>query len=183
MSTHQLKLMAAGVLLALGLGIGSGAGWLTTADAQETRRDQALTPEEKVRQLEAQLERAKREWEDQKRAETRKASDEVARLATGRWQYAFVPVKDVDAEGFVKLLREREASGWDYSGQTTLKKEAVWAFRRPLGGQTRTLDMAPWGNLTPLQPGAFDQYVPSDPSIKGPAKNNPAGRDNLPDKK
>jgi hypothetical protein len=150
MSTHQFKLMAAGVLLALGLGVGGGAGWLGTADAQGPPREPVLTAEEKVRQLEAQLERAKRELEDQKLAARRKAADEVARLATGRWQYAFVPVKDVDAEAFVQLLREREAGGWDYSGQTTLKKEAVWVFRRPAGWQAGSTPDLPGGYSNPM---------------------------------
>jgi hypothetical protein len=89
-----------------------------------------VTAEEKVRQLEAQLDRAKRDLEDQRAADRRTAAGEVARLATTRWQYAFVRVRDLDAEAFVQLLQEREGRGWEYNGQTTLKKEAVWLFRR-----------------------------------------------------
>jgi hypothetical protein len=35
----------------------------------------------------------------------------------------------------VQLLQEREGRGWEYNGQTTLKKEAVWLFRRAAGDQ------------------------------------------------
>jgi RNA polymerase sigma factor (sigma-70 family) len=159
MSAHQVKLLAAGVLVALGLGVGGGAGWLTPAGAQSPPgaqppaldRPASLTPEEKVRQLEAQLDRAKRELEDQKRADRRKAADEVARLATDRWQYAFVKVRDLDAEGFGKLLREREAGGWDYTGPATLKDAgAVWLFRRPVGRQLGL----PTGDVGPVPPAA-----------------------------
>jgi RNA polymerase sigma factor (sigma-70 family) len=143
MSAHSWKLMAAGVLVALGLGVGGGAGWLGTAGAQPAP-GAGPTPEEKVRQLEAQLDRAKRELEEERAADRRRAADEVARLATARWQYAFVPVRDLDAEAFVQLLREREAGGWDYGGQATLKKEAVWVFRRPVGGQVHNYDN--WAN-------------------------------------
>jgi RNA polymerase sigma factor (sigma-70 family) len=173
MSMHQFKLMAAGVLIALGVSVGGGARWLSTADAQGQPPGPASTAEEKVRQLEAQLDRAKRELADQKAADSRRAADEVARLATGHWQYAFVPVKDVDAEGFVKLLREREAGGWDYTGQTTLKKEAVWAFRRPL--QVRNYNR--WsGSLNELAPSANGASNSFPPSTAAPAeKTAPAG--------
>ena len=133
MSAHQVKLLAAGVLLALGLGVGGGAGWLAPAGTQvlAPERTLAVTPEERVKQLEAQLDRAKRELADQRAADRRKAADEVARLATARWQYAFVPVRDVDAEAFVQVLQDREARGWEYAGQATLKKEACG----PSGGR------------------------------------------------
>ena len=174
MGTHQIKLMAAGVLLALGLGIGGGARWLSTAEAQGPPPGPAPTAEERVRQLEAQLDRAKRELADQKAAESRREADEVARLATGHWQYAFIPVKDVDAERFVQLLREREAGGWDYAGQATLKKEAVWAFRRPLRGQVGNLNR--WaGSVNELAPSANGASYPSGqfPFPQLPADNTP----------
>jgi RNA polymerase sigma factor (sigma-70 family) len=186
MSAHPFKLMAAGVLLALGLGVGGGARWLSTAEAQSYPGGPAVTAEEKVRQLEAQLDRAKRELEDQKLAERRRALGELARLATPHWQYAFVPVKDVDAEAFVQLLREREAGGWDYAGQTTLKKETVWVFRRSTGGQLGSSSSRPYGNFDPSirLPGAanplgqssklpLDKRLPVDPTTPQPGNNKP----------
>ena len=180
MSAHPLKLMAAGVLVALGLGVGGGARWLATADAQPSAAGPAPTAEEKVRQLEAQLDRAKRELEDQRAAERRRAADEVARLATARWQYTFVPVRDLDAEGFVQLLREREAGGWDYGGQTTLKKDAVWVFRRPAGPMSNQ----PGGNYGPMVPGTnggADSYHRSTGSdLRPPQIPQPGAADHTP---
>jgi hypothetical protein len=148
MSAHRVKLMAAGVLVATGLGVGGGAGWLGTADAQGPPGPlPARTTEEKVRQLEAQLDRAKRELEDERAADLRRAADEVGRAATARWEYAFVRVHDLDADGFGRLLSEREAAGWDYTGQATLKAGAVWVFRRPAGG-------TPAGRYGPPAPAA-----------------------------
>jgi RNA polymerase sigma factor (sigma-70 family) len=170
MSAHQVKLLAVGVLLALGLGVGGGAGWLAPAGAQPPapERTRAVTPEERVRQLEAQLDRAKKELEDQRAADRRKAADEVARLATARWQYAFVPARDVDAEAFVQVLKEREAGGWEYAGQATLQKEAVWAFRRPVGGVLGLPAGQPGGPNVMTAPAA------SYPSTPFPAGGYPA---------
>lgn len=39
-----------------------------------------------------------------------------APLSTAHWQYAFVPVRDVDTEGFVKLLAGRKADGGGLQG-------------------------------------------------------------------
>jgi hypothetical protein len=127
-----------------------------------------VTPEERVRQLEAQLDRAKRELADQRAADRRKAADEAARLATARWQYAFVPVRDVDAEAFVQVLQEREAGGWDYAGQATLKKEGVWAFRRPVGGVLSVPAGQPSGRNGPMT--SATNY----PNTRFPADNYPA---------
>jgi RNA polymerase sigma factor (sigma-70 family) len=173
MSAHQVKLLAAGVLLALGLGVGGGAGWLAPAGAQvpAPERTLAVTAEERVKQLEAQLDRAKRELADQRAADRRKAADEAARLTTARWEYAFVPVRDVAAEAFGQVLRDREDRGWEYAGQATLKKEAVWAFRRPLGGAlggptTSAANHPP----TPLPAGGYPPLaVPGTPAADPPA--------------
>jgi hypothetical protein len=172
MSAYHMKLLAAGVVLAVGLG--GGAGWLATAEAQSPQQTPEST-EEKVRRLQAQLDQAKKELADKQEADRRKEANEVARLATGHWQYAFVLVRDLDAEGFVKLLGEREAAGWDYGGQTTLKKETVWVFRRPLKGQARTMETLPARNLYPTVPGEkgtanpFGQSLPRLPGTQPPA--------------
>jgi RNA polymerase sigma factor (sigma-70 family) len=191
MSAYHWKLLAAGVLVAVGLGVGNRAGWLATADAQSPAYkppvtvEDNLTAEEKVRRLEAQLDRAKKELADKQAAEREKAADEVARLATGHWQYAFVPVRDLDAEGFVKLLRDREAGGWDYAGQTTLKKEAVWTFRRPLRGQARMgIENRQGGNFYPELPGVngasnpFGQPTPAPSVTTPPASVTPPRPEN-----
>jgi RNA polymerase sigma factor (sigma-70 family) len=134
MTANQIKLLAAGVLLTVGLGVGGRAGWLATAGAQsQPNLYPRLTPEERVKQLEAELEQAKKDVErarDQRRA---------GAYSTAKWQYEFVPAGEVDAEGFVKALQDRESGGWEFNGQVTLKKDgkgtAVWVFRRPAGGR------------------------------------------------
>jgi len=133
MTAKQIKLLAAGVLLTVGLGVGGGAGWLSTAGAQsQPNLYPRITPEERVKQLEAELEKAKKDVE--RAREQRRAGA----YSTAKWQYEFVPAGEVDAEGFVKALQDREAGGWEFNGQTTLKKDgkgtAVWVFRRPVGG-------------------------------------------------
>jgi RNA polymerase sigma factor (sigma-70 family) len=187
MSAYHMKLLAAGVFLAVGLGVGGGAGWLATAGAQAPSRPPEST-EEKVRRLQDQLDQAKKELADKQEAERRKASNEMARLATDHWQYDFVPVRDLDAERFVKLLGEREAAGWDYAGQTTLKKDSVWVFRRPLKGQPRTVETLPGRNSYPRVPreggtaNPFNRSLPlppgtqppADPTDPKPANNKPA---------
>jgi hypothetical protein len=105
---------------------------------------------------------------DQRAADRRKATDEVARLATAKWEYAFVPVRDVDAEAFGQVLRDREGRGWEYAGQATLKKEAVWAFRRPVGGVLSVPAGQPGGRNGPMTPG------PSYPNTRFPTDNYPA---------
>ena len=143
MTANQFKLLAAGVLVTVGLGVGGGAGWLATAGAQAPAPPATLTPEEKVKRLEAQLIQAKREVEIEKARERRKMAGEglaagAAAFSTAKWQYHFVPVTAMEAEQFVKVLQERETLGWEYNGQATLTKDgkavAVWIFRRSAGG-------------------------------------------------
>ena len=144
MSAYQVKMLAAGVLLAFGLGIGSWSGWVANAEAQQATPVEKLTPDEKVRRLEQQLAQARAEAEEARRLEEARRrlaelDEEKSRLAgslsTAKWEYSFVPVSPMDAAKFVKFLQEHEARGWDYSGQTTLveqsKDTVMWVFRRP----------------------------------------------------
>ena len=156
MTMNQIKLLAAGVLLTVGLGVGGGAGWLATAGAQAPAPPETLTPEEKVRRLEAQLELAKKDME--RAREQRRA----AAYSTAKWQYEFVPAGEVHAEGFMKALQDREAGGWEFNGQATLKKDgkgaAVWIFRRPaagrVGGDMNRFGPGPDPELPGLKDGA-----------------------------
>jgi RNA polymerase sigma factor (sigma-70 family) len=153
MSAYQVKILAAGVLLAFGLGIGSWSGWAANAEAQQPAPVEKLTPDEKVRRLEQQLAQARAEAEAARREEARRVLEEVnnrrlAELAeklnsgmaadsllTAKWEYSFVPVSPMDAVKFVKFLQLQESHGWDYSGQTTLvqqgKDTVMWVFRQP----------------------------------------------------
>ena len=145
MSTYRVKLLAAGLVLAGMLGIGGGTGWLAPAGAQsQPNHYQRLTPEERVKQLESELEQAKKE------AERAREQRRAGMYATAKWQYEFVPAGEVDAEAFVKALQEREAGGWEFNGEVTLKKDskssAVWVFRRPVDGSNR---YGNWSNSLP----------------------------------
>jgi RNA polymerase sigma factor (sigma-70 family) len=144
MSAYQVKLLAAVVLLAIGLGIGSRSGWLASAEAQQATPAEKLTPDEKVRRLEQQLAQARAEAEEARRLEEARRrfaerNEEKSRLtgslSTAKWEYSFVPASPMDASKFVKFLQDQESRGWDYSGQTTLvqqsKDTAMWVFRRP----------------------------------------------------
>ncbi|HEX3147569.1 MAG TPA: sigma-70 family RNA polymerase sigma factor [Gemmataceae bacterium] len=135
MSAFQMKMLAAGLLLTVGLGVGGRAGWIATAEAQYvTTPDVKQSPEDRVKQLELELERAKREVARKAEAERLKEAGGPVHSTTN-WRYSFVPVRDMDAEAFVEFLRARESKGWDYHGQMTLKKDgkdnAVWVFRQP----------------------------------------------------
>jgi RNA polymerase sigma factor (sigma-70 family) len=178
MSAYQFKLLAAGVMLILGLGVGGGTGWMTTAGAQGPGPYMPkLTPEERVKQLEAQLEQAKRDVAAKREAESLAAKG--AGYATAKWHYSFVPVSEMDAERFVKLLQEREARGWEYTGQTALKKDGndapVWVFRRP---------MEPRTGATPQSGGYYSgqtNYEGRSKYFPGPGNATPRPEDRRPD--
>jgi len=148
MSTYRIKLFAAGLVLAVGLGVGGGSGWLAPAGAQSQPNDLRptlrLSPEDRVKQLEAELQQAKKD------AERAREQRRAGAYSTAKWQYEFVSAGDVDAEGFVKALQEREAGGWEFNGQVMLKKDgkstSVWVFRRPVGGGNR-YGSVNWSNL------------------------------------
>src|SRR5262249_39210952 len=133
MSGYHVKLLVVGVLLATGLGVGGGVGWLAPARAQAPAwsSSQRLTPEERVKQLEDQVQQAKKEGGRAKRE--RREGVHV----TAKWRYEFVPAREVDAEQFVKVLQDRESGGWEFNGEASLKKDgkntAVWVFRQPAG--------------------------------------------------
>jgi RNA polymerase sigma factor (sigma-70 family) len=143
MNAFQVKMLAAVVLLAIGLGIGSRSGWLASAEAQQATPAEKLTPDEKVRRLEQQLAQARLEAEAARRLEEVKRLAELVdadsklavNLSTAKWEYSFVPVSPMDAVKFVKFLQHQESHGWDYSGQTTLvqqgKDTVMWVFRQP----------------------------------------------------
>jgi RNA polymerase sigma factor (sigma-70 family) len=76
MSVHKVKLLAAGVLAACGLAVSGGAGWVATADAQSAplpAKSGQSGPGDRVKQLEAELQKA--------RAEAAKAEADAARAA------------------------------------------------------------------------------------------------------
>jgi RNA polymerase sigma factor (sigma-70 family) len=94
MSVHKVKLLAAGVLAAVGLAATSGAGLVATAEAQQlgAPRPAEAAPADRVKQLEAELQRA--------RAEAAKAEADAAKAeADARMKAkAFEAKKKADEE-------------------------------------------------------------------------------------
>jgi RNA polymerase sigma factor (sigma-70 family) len=197
MSAYHVKMLAAGVLLACGLGLGGGAGWLANAEAQPPATPAAkMTPEEKVRQLEAQLEQAKKEVEDKKKERLLKVRQFYERMdavrSTTKWDYNFVPFYGMDVDTFVKFLQEREALGWDYSGQMTLmqngKDAPMWVFRRPAkkplglpqtnpnpGREAPSTGLPPGGQVDPRLLNLHPEKPPENPSEPQKPEGKPSG--------
>ena len=150
MSVNQVKLLAAGLLVACGLGL-SGAGWVANAGAQSKPVQQSAA--ERVKQLEEELAKAKKEA-----AETKRAQDTVQKYAevpdaritkalrdeptasTKKWDYDLVQVSGMDQTKFWKFLQDREDRGWEYIGTTPMKDpdSLCWVFRRPKSEVTKT---------------------------------------------
>lgn len=67
-------------------------------------------------------------------AAAQKTVGETPTARTGKWEYDFVAASDMDQAKFVKLLQDREASGWEFTGATPLlrggKRTDTWVFRR-----------------------------------------------------
>jgi RNA polymerase sigma factor (sigma-70 family) len=177
MSANQVKILAAGVLLAFGLGIGSWSGWAANAEAQQPPQVEKLTPDEKVKRLEQQLAQARQEADYARRLEevdkairqAAELNEEKSKLAgslsTAKWEYSFVPVSQMDAHKFVMFLRDQEIHGWDYSGQTTLvhqsKDTAMWVFRRP-AHKTQGEKVIPDQPNNPFSNGQKPTFRPAD---------------------
>jgi RNA polymerase sigma factor (sigma-70 family) len=157
MSMKSVKLLAATVMVTCGLGLGVGAGWVTTAQGQAPKREPAQDPQAELKRLQAELdalrqqaEKADRQARDAEQA-ARAQQDLLGDLAaawgavqkkgetyvakTAKWEYDFVVVSDLGPKKFVEFLQDRENRGWEYNGQTTLqhdgKPTGVWTFRRP----------------------------------------------------
>jgi RNA polymerase sigma factor (sigma-70 family) len=136
MSLTRAKLLAAGLIVACGLGTGLGTHWAARADdpkpGQQTKPDKPPTVDDLFRRV---------------LIDDASAADAAALLAltleqagkppsapaTAKWEYDFVQVSAMSKSRFVKFLADREASGWEFNGQVTLAGEdaPVWLFRRP----------------------------------------------------
>lgn len=136
---NQVKLLAAGLLVACGLGV-SGAGWLSTADAQYVPPGMPLKPAERVKRLEEELAKAKKEAESAtlltRYTEVwQTKSDKRTAIQTAKWEYEFVEMAETfDAANLALFLQEREKAGWEFLGSSALAKNGgvpMWVFRRP----------------------------------------------------
>src|SRR5262245_4861921 len=162
MSMKSVKLLAATLMVTCGLGLGAGAGWLTTAQGQAPQAGQTnQDPQAELKRLQDQVDllwgAAAALGDAQKKGETYTAK-------TTKWEYDFVVVSDLGTTKFVEFLQDRENRGWEFNGQTTLRHDgkatAVWMFRRPAqragANQTEKLYSAAWQrfaeNVAPAKP-------------------------------
>jgi RNA polymerase sigma factor (sigma-70 family) len=129
MRTTTFKLLAAGILLASGLGLGLGTGGLSTAEAQQP----GLPPGSKVevRDYEFKPDLAA----EYARVLGLPTKDEAPTARTKKWDYDFVEVSDLSQTKFVAFLQDREDRGWEFIGSTPMPVNGhpsnVWIFRRP----------------------------------------------------
>lgn len=153
MAIHRTKFLAAVVLVAGGLSLGVGSGWM--ANAQQPTKPQDVPPVNAaatdVKLLQADLEQALQKLDQQqKQADATKAlladvfldpvgvqkAKEAAVASTKKWDYDFVLASEMGTTKFVQFLQDRETRGWDYVGETTLTHQGKnlphWVFRRPV---------------------------------------------------
>ncbi len=150
MAVHRTKFLAAVVLVAGGLSLGVGSGWLANAGAQQPTKPQDVPPAKEaaddVKRLQADLDRALQKLEQQRleAEQAKKAAQaeldtatsflsknllaqvedkkrkESAVASTRKWDYDFVLASEMGTTKFVQFLQDREARGWDFVGETTL---------------------------------------------------------------
>ncbi len=141
MMMFRFKLLAAGVMVATGLGLSVGAGWSNSATAQVTGAGAppAAKPTPKgdgsIEKLKADLERAKAELA-QAEAKMENAEVERAKLrltqairgtATAAPKYEYEPLidKGLTTQAFEAKLAEREKAGWEFLGQVSFDTSKV----------------------------------------------------------
>jgi RNA polymerase sigma factor (sigma-70 family) len=137
MSLTRAKLLAAGLIVACGLGTGLGTHWAARADdpkpGHQTKPDKPPATVDDLSRL-IQIDNASAADAAALLALTlEQAGKPPGAAATAKWEYDFVQVSAMSKSRFVKFLGDREASGWEFNGQVTLAGEdaPVWLFRRP----------------------------------------------------
>lgn len=188
MSVQKVKLLAAGVLLACGLAVSGGSGWVASAGAQSAPVSTAKpSPAERVKQLEAELEKAKA---DAKRAADQAAADadraraaeadalakaadekyrkDQAAASTKKWEYDFVAASDMTQAKFVKFLQDREDKGWEFVGSTPMDDKPTWVFRKAKGGATTAVFPSGQYGFTTTTPKADPSTKPAQPLPPAP---------------
>jgi RNA polymerase sigma factor (sigma-70 family) len=151
MSVNQVKLLAAGLLVACGLGV-SGTAWVASAGAQTAPNKESA--EQRVKRLEDELAKAKKEaaektertpdtaqkYEYYTTQVTRVRKKSPTTFQTAKWEYEFVDMAETfDAANLALFLQEREKAGWEFLGSSALAKGGgvpMWLFRRPVKAVT-----------------------------------------------
>lgn len=139
----RFKLLAAGVLVASGIGMSVGTGWYGSATAQVPDADtkpamQKMMPKaETIEQLKANLEKAKAAFakaEAEHAAEHDYSGALVARygevLENARKereaQFEYIPLqKGISRKEFETILADRETKGWSFLGEVTIEDHLI----------------------------------------------------------
>lgn len=131
----RFKLLAAGVLVASGIGMSVGTGWYGSATAQVPDADtkpamQKMMPKaETVEQLKANLEKAKAAF-----AKAEAEQDAARRLkfvaklieAQATPQFEYIPLqKGISRKEFETILADRETKGWSFIGEVTIDDHLI----------------------------------------------------------
>lgn len=127
MSVNKVKLLAAGVLAACGLAISGGAGWVSKAEAYDPTA--AASPADRVKQLEAELAKAKAQAA--RAAEEAKLAEELtARYVEALTESVKKAAADPDkpAKADARLLGEVVKGRKGLTGNPTAVATAKWEY-------------------------------------------------------
>lgn len=145
----RFKLLAAGVLVASGIGMSVGTGWYGAATAQvpgagtKPALEKMMPKAETVEQLKANLEKAKAAFakaEAEHAAEHDYSGALVARygevLENARKereaQFEYIPLqKGISRKEFETILADRESKGWNFIGEVTIDDHLIGSQKTP----------------------------------------------------
>ncbi len=142
----RFKLLAAGVLVASGIGMSVGTGWYGSATAQVPNADakpamQKMMPKaETIEQLKANLEKAKaflakaEAEEAAKQVEVHSYVRKVQLLleAQAAPQFEYIPLqKGISRKEFETILADRETKGWSFIGEVTINDHLIGGQKVP----------------------------------------------------
>lgn len=145
----RFKLLAAGVLVASGIGMSVGTGWYGSATAQVPGADtkptnieqMKMTPKaETIDQLKANLEKAKaflakaEAEEAAKQVEVHSYVRKVQLLleAQAAPQFEYIPLQEgISRKEFETILADRETKGWNFIGEVTIDDHLIGGQKVP----------------------------------------------------
>jgi RNA polymerase sigma factor (sigma-70 family) len=140
MGLTKTKLLAAGLIVACGLGTTVGTNWIARADDPKPKPAVKSDQPGKINDLGDLLSKI-RDDQDPKVDQflfdmvNQPSKTELFVAAPSKWEYEFIGVVEADIAAFRKFLGEREARGWEFNGHVTVtsngKPSAAWMFRRP----------------------------------------------------
>ncbi len=175
----RFKLLAAGVMVASGLGLSVGTGWYASATAQVPVAQQKMMPKvETIEELKANLEKARADLfkaESEARVKSDQAAAYVAKVAVvmdnarkeREAQFEYIPLqKGISRKEFETILADRESKGWNFIGEVTINDHLITKSINPVfegGAQGKPIDInAPTPTLVFRKPTAAVATVSVD---------------------